>query len=433
MILLWSRHSTGPASEVIGYLLDATIRQPLPPGQPPLRRNPQPELLHGNPALVAAMIDGLETRHRYSCATLSFAPEDIDLGAWSAGDPVARRQISAAFALWSEIAFAGIAPDARPPVLVGTHRHAGRLELNLLAPRAVWAEVNGARYPRAHNPCPPIGPMRRAWAAYQDVLNMTFDWADPGDPMRAAAISGPSWIMKRAAALGRWLTPRISLSGEVAPDVAARLKAEPPQIHLMLAAREIHRTGARTRNDLLSGLEPLLNTLAWRVDHLRSDAIAFRPAADEEAHSLILRGTLCTDTPPAPSSSSIEARREFLADSPRRLSEALRSSARYNHDILSGSVATTPDFPNVLQMLSSPVPIPRSLSRRLRCLTSRLLSRVAKAVQSAALVDSLAIWASRPNEGFGAVRAQFAAIGASQALPHRSTPKPKPSIESPAP
>lgn len=156
-----------------------------------LIRDPAPEIIEGDPDLVAACIEGLETKHRYTCATLSFAPDEIDLKAWINENTELRHQISAALLLWQDVAWAGIPQDARPPLLVSTHLHTGRLEVNILAPRAVLRKEQGRSLPRAWNPHPPTGESRAIWAAYQDMLNNTYGWYDPGDPTRAAAISAP--------------------------------------------------------------------------------------------------------------------------------------------------------------------------------------------------------------------------------------------------
>lgn len=224
-------------------------------------KDPAPELIAGDGHLVAACIEALETRHRYNCATLSFAPDEIDMTAWRSGDPELRRKVDAALALWTEVARSGIAPEARPPMLAGTHLHTGRLKINILVPRALFRKVRGKVVPRAWNPHPPTGESHRIWDAYQDTVNHANGWYDPGDPHRAAAISGPSWVLKRAAALDRWAGCLFTLDGDVGREGAERVAAEDPKVQIMLSARILARCGVGNREALLSGIEPVLADL----------------------------------------------------------------------------------------------------------------------------------------------------------------------------
>lgn len=79
MILGWSPHATGRAGGVIGYLLDPVVQKTFLGVREDLIRDPAPELLAGDPHLVRGCIDALRTKCRYACATLSFAPDEIDL------------------------------------------------------------------------------------------------------------------------------------------------------------------------------------------------------------------------------------------------------------------------------------------------------------------------------------------------------------------
>jgi hypothetical protein len=314
--LLWSPHSTGPADRVVGYLMSDSYAAHIAGKREVVLRDPVPELIAGNGHLVAACIEALETRHRYSCATLSFAPDEIDMTGWRAGDRELRRKIDAALALWAEVAWSGISPEARPPMLVGTHLHAGRLEVNILVPRAVFRKICGKVVPRAWNPHPPTAESRRIWAAYQDMVNHHHGWHDPADPHRAAAISGPSWVLKRAAALDRWADCLFTPDGDFAGEGADRVAAEDPKVQIMLAARILARRAVSSREALLSGLKPVLADLGWRIAHRRSDAITMCSEREGRDQQLILRGALCHPNPPTPDPAMAQARRRILSLAP---------------------------------------------------------------------------------------------------------------------
>lgn len=147
---VWSRHRGGPARWVIDYLLGETATQEIGRRRARCVRGPAPALLRGDPRIVVRTIDAPETTRRYRCATISFAKTEVDIGKWRRRDPETLRKIDAAVALWVEAAHSGIAAEARPPILVGTHLHTGRLETNVLVLACVTiATALGRRVPRA--------------------------------------------------------------------------------------------------------------------------------------------------------------------------------------------------------------------------------------------------------------------------------------------
>lgn len=410
MKLLWSPHFNGSAARVVSYLMSDSHVAHIAGRREVVLRDPAPELLAGNRHLVAACIEALETRHRYSCATLSFAPDEIDMTAWRSGDRELRRKIDPALALWTEVAWSGIAPEARPPMLAGTHLHAGHLEVNILVPRAVVRKVCGKVVPRAWNPHPPTGESCRIWNAYQDTVNHANGWHDPEDPHRAAAISGPSWVLKRSAALDRWAGCLFTLDGDLAGEGADRVAAEDPKVQIMLAARILARCGVGNREALLSGIGPVLADLGWRIDHLRPDAIVVCSEREGRDQQLVLRGTLCHPTPSTPDPAMALARRRILSLASGFLAEAMNRRADDARRILQ-RVFCRPSAPaDPMGILHAPRPAPHSIRDRLAKRVGVLLNRISALLQQAEVMDALTRWAGRPGGGFGAARDQLSRL-----------------------
>lgn len=201
MLIGWSTHqvSDNPL-QPSSYLLDAAVEKSFADGRGLEIRTPVPELLMGHPAVVQSALKVSNTALRYRVATLSFAADDIDVAAFNAGDLQSRSAVSAAIDLFLEMAFAGIPSDRRPPVLVGTHTHTGRLEINVALPRFV---MNLSGKVRSFNPHPPQAGSKLFWDAFCDHLNESFGWANPRSVQRASQIKGPDWAEKRVAAADR--------------------------------------------------------------------------------------------------------------------------------------------------------------------------------------------------------------------------------------
>lgn len=394
MILGWSPHASGPARAVIGYLLDPVIRATVVGRREDLVRDPPPELLVGDPRLVGAAIDALRTVNRYACATLSFAPDDIDPDAWGRGDPDLHGQIFATVDLFMEVAFAGIPKRARPPVLTGTHLHTGRLEINILLPRAILRSTSTARLrTRSWSPNPPRSESREIWGAFTDTVNGTHGWADPGDPVRAAKVRAPSWLMKRAAATERWLA---SSRDEGDPDVtrADRLAAEDPRVKILMAARSSERDGVSTREAMLEDLDPVLTGLGWRVGGLEHRHTILEPVEGRPGEGLVLTGTLFAATArpdPVAEEAARLVRVQFLEEAPARLVRAMARRAIYNRKVLGlGAWPATP-LPDPLDILMAPAfPRPPPIARLARQV-ARLVSRLVWNLQPAVLADRLAV------------------------------------------
>ncbi|WP_155122040.1 hypothetical protein [Martelella mediterranea] len=178
------------------YFLQEMARKNLAGKRVTIRRDPAPELLLGNPDLMLTVVRSLRTQHRYTAMTLSFLQEDISAPAFNGGDRVLRDQIGRSLRLLQECAYPGIPHQARFAPLVGTHTHTGRLEINVLMPRAVLA-ANGKIL--SHNPHPPREGSQRLWEAFRDVLNSRFGWADPMAFERRRKIILPDFVLKQAA------------------------------------------------------------------------------------------------------------------------------------------------------------------------------------------------------------------------------------------
>ncbi|MFG6577488.1 hypothetical protein ACGYK6_16530 [Sulfitobacter sp. 1A15333] len=252
MILLWSKHQTGPAAQVIRYLLETEVTKTAQQQASVTRRSPAPELLLGDPILVGMMIDSLPFQCRYRCATLSWAEDELDVARFNNGAVGLRRAIDGTVRLFLELACAGIPERARPPVLVGTHTHLGRLEVNILMPRAVG--LPGAPL-RSWNPHPPTIGSRADWDAYVDVVNSHYGWFDPRDPKRRRATTPPSWMAKEAAEI-----MRRSAKGE-----KLRLGPSDPRFRAWALLRQAVQQNASNREAIRQALHHGLAPYQWGV------------------------------------------------------------------------------------------------------------------------------------------------------------------------
>lgn len=205
MLITYSSYADDPkgaaAQDAVGYMCAPGVLKTGARGmQQILHRDPIPEILVGDPALARAAIRAAPGKLKYRSGVLTFAPGDIDVERFNAGDPAQRGAVDLALALWNEVAFAGIPETCRPPVLATTHTHVGRLELNVLVPR--WVTRSDGEI-RSFNPDPPGPESRLAWEAMEDLLNSRFAWADPRDSARRRLVRLPNWHIKQRATLNR--------------------------------------------------------------------------------------------------------------------------------------------------------------------------------------------------------------------------------------
>lgn len=415
-----SRHSTGSACGAINYLIAPTFTHDLGHRKERLVRTPPPETLRGDPAVVGAFIDSLKTKHTYFCSTLSFARSDIDLVAWQAGDATLRAQIDAAIDLWKDVAFAGIAQRCRPPILANTHLHTGRLEVNILAPRAIVRHIGNEFIPRSHNPRPPIGAQRNVWTHYQDALNHTFGWADPGDPQRATRVSCADWVMKRAAVLQRWIDSHQN------PDIEAYLLAEPAQVAIFHAAHTFSETNTHDRDALLRNLDPVLKRLDWTIENVKPDSIILRDRTGEQI--FLLEGTFCAEHRVEPTRADIAARKAVLAQAPGKLDDAMTKCASYNERIL-GPDTASPPAPDMLNIRNRMVRKKhRTMAQMLRDTAMAVIALLREKISTARRDAALAEWCQQNS--FVERRNLFADIAAElKTLAHSrpdASPLPKP-------
>ena len=201
MLVGWSplQNSEDP-SQPVAYLFDNVVLKKVGNVHMGERRAIAPELLTGNMAAFSRAVQALRFKMKYRVATLSFHADDIDVTAFNSGDITLRANIAAATELFLELAFAGVPPEHRPPVLVGTHTHTGRLEVNIAMPRYILTAGGNVR---SYNPHPVTDGSRNSWDAYCDLACTFFDWKNPRHFNSRISIKGPHWVEKELAAAKR--------------------------------------------------------------------------------------------------------------------------------------------------------------------------------------------------------------------------------------
>lgn len=313
-----THHGAGDdgAVGVIDYLLSP---QPGRGGAARARpmRDPVPELLVGNPRIFAAAVNALPSQNRYRSAVLSFAASDVDPEAFNRGDLGARAMVSGCLDLFQEVMFPGIPVPARPHLIIGTHTHVGRLEINVAVPQAVRRP--DGRF-RAWNPEPPGTHARDLWRAYQDMVNLRYGFADPFDPARRQLMAGPNWRRKRAAEAKR------SDGGDKIDEVDC----------LIDRVIGLGRAGAlRDRSGVIGCFDKIGEGLGWRVISADDATVTIGTGAAGPDQRVRLRGVLCQHdfaavhlAPPSPE--AIAARRAELTAAPDRLATAWARVAAFN-------------------------------------------------------------------------------------------------------
>ncbi|MDF5976733.1 relaxase/mobilization nuclease domain-containing protein [Pseudomonas aeruginosa] len=147
-----------------------------------LPREPLPEVIEGDPALMIQLIDALDHKHKYTSGVLSFSHDDTDKLKASGLDAA----ITDITGRLKEMLFAGIAPEHQH-ILIVAHTHLDRLELHYVTPRHNY-EVD-----RAWNPAPPGAGKFRQMDALTDFINVKYSLDDPRDPLRARATKDIKW------------------------------------------------------------------------------------------------------------------------------------------------------------------------------------------------------------------------------------------------
>lgn len=330
MILVWSKHQRGQGCGVLSYLLDATVVKTASGRKVQICRNPLPEILFGNPDLVRGFIDVLAFRCRYRCVTLSYAAEDIDVPAFNAGDIKLRAKVNEAVRLFLELAFAGVPPRGRPPLLGSTHTHLGRLEVNILLPRAVG--VPGSQL-RSWNPHPPTAASKSDWDAWTDVVNNEFGWSDPRCPLRRQAITPPSWMVKETAELMRRATS----------EHPARVDPADPRFRAWSLARAAIRNGPVHRDTIRDQVAHGLAPFQWGITSESVDGITCGPL-HEPGQRVTFRGAALGDGAEGATDpfDAMVARQEEIALAPERVRDAMIRRAEANKALLRASTLAQP-------------------------------------------------------------------------------------------
>lgn len=145
-------------------------------------RDPLPEVIEGDPALMVQMIDALDYKHKYTSGVLSFTHADTEKLKLS-GLAEAITDINSRL---KEMLFAGIAPEHQH-ILIVKQSHLDRLELHYVLPRHNY-EVD-----KAWNPAPPGKGKFRQMDALVDFINVKYGLDDPRDPLRARATKEIDW------------------------------------------------------------------------------------------------------------------------------------------------------------------------------------------------------------------------------------------------
>jgi hypothetical protein len=183
----FSTHGTGGGSGPVGYFVagEYYAKSVDEKGEKVAQwkpREPLPQVIEGDPALMIAMIDAVQAKHKYTSGVLSFTAEDT-LKLKTLGLDEAVQDITARL---KEMLFAGISEEHQH-ILIVAQTHLDRLELHYVTPRWNY-EVD-----RAFNPAPPGSKKFEAMDALMDFINVKYGLDDPRDPMRARVTKNPLW------------------------------------------------------------------------------------------------------------------------------------------------------------------------------------------------------------------------------------------------
>ena len=225
------------ARRAIAYLLGAVVLKPRAAGGPrvPTRRATKPIHISGEAWLVSRTCAALPFQHRYASGVIAFDADDIDIAAWTQGDPALRGMTEALMRDFEDLAFAGIPEAHRPEVLWVAHTDKRRLELNFLFARAV---MDSRGRLRAINPKPPEKIGIAMWEAFRDSWNHRHGWADPQAPERHRDLKLPGSVIS---------TPPRDIEGNPTFDIRQELAIE--------IGTEIDLGGIASRDDVLTWLE----------------------------------------------------------------------------------------------------------------------------------------------------------------------------------
>ncbi len=142
----------------------------------------KPEVLRGDPKVVAEIIDSLPFRCRYTSGVLSFAAEDRVT-------PAMQEDIMNRF---ESAVFAGLPPDRRSIVWI-KHADKGRTEIHFVVPRVDLGTG------KSLNIAPPTPASRHLLDTLREAINRRYGFRDPSDPECARMVSLPAHVAKLAA------------------------------------------------------------------------------------------------------------------------------------------------------------------------------------------------------------------------------------------
>lgn len=318
MILGWSPHQAGTGhGEPARYFLSPRVEKRVGSSRELITRDPAPELLLGDPVLFQKSVQSLKFKMRYRAATMTFSEPDIDVTAFNRGDPQPRHAAAACAEIFLEMVWAGVPKRNRLPVLIGTHSHTGRLELNFALPRGVW---NSKGQVRSFNPHPPTKGSRNDFDAVVDLLNQHFGYEDPRCPDRERPIKTADWIEKTVAEADRNGT-------EFTP-------ASPiPFLWYML---KIQENEIETRDDLLDRIRDLTKGTDLEIIDRTDDALVIDNPATSGV-PMVLRGRLVRDGPVS-DLDEITVRQSILRQSDARFQSQWEKRAEWNSERYSKGV-----------------------------------------------------------------------------------------------
>ena len=173
MRLSFLNHSTGSGEQAITYILAKEDHKGV------IRA--RVEVLRGNPAEVARLIDSLSTVHRYTSG----------LTAWHLDDRPTPEEIDAYLNEFERVAYAGLSPAQFTYTAVLHEEPNGSIHIHTIAPRV---ELQSGK---SMNIAPPgweqtFDPLRDRW-------NYLKGWARPEDPARAKLVTAPKTTGKSLA------------------------------------------------------------------------------------------------------------------------------------------------------------------------------------------------------------------------------------------
>ncbi|WP_143081722.1 hypothetical protein [Thioclava dalianensis] len=284
MILGWTRFKNQKMADyekIVDYFVAEKVPKLVNGKYISVRRYPAPEVLLGRPARIIRTIENLEQRHRLSAFTLTFTEADISIRDFNAGDSEAREKVHRILDLALAVAFPGVPIEKRPAILVSTHTHTSRLELNFAIPRCVIRPDGSVR---AFNPSPPGRRATELWRAFVDTINMNYGFDDPGALERMRLIKLPDAVLKEIAEARR--NNQLSRF----EPLAAFVQAAEVRAGILLA-----KPGIPKRDVLLEGLRPLAEQHDLTFETATANGTTFRFRNGETQRSVTIRGPLMTD------------------------------------------------------------------------------------------------------------------------------------------